>query len=237
MAKIKVPKKLKAKNRKSTRDVVIAISVAISLLVLFSAWAMKSHFIRRSRDKYIMYNDTMLCPHENRLEHVFTMMDWDVEHAEAKVSGINISYNRRGDRGLFVTRPFRKGEVIISIPLEATLSISGFSGRNQINDLTAGWDLYDEDADQYLDVLPLLTELLVNNQNSPFLPYICTLVPATAYYNLPLSLNRPADIYIRKLMPEFDRLVEKRSRSLDAFLPLFLRALKVTVTNSTNPYH
>ena len=88
-----------------------------------------------------------------------------------------------------MTEAVPKGSPILSVPLEVSLSFATFSGRLVGPMLTSTWGAMDEDADQMLDLLALVTELLVNKQFSPWAAYLCTLPQNLSEYDLPIAMR------------------------------------------------
>jgi hypothetical protein len=202
-------------EKKATRDGVVLGMVLLSLAVLLTSWA-----IHQWRGKVMKYEGLFpfKCPSERV---AFEELRKQMTLGGAQVAFVNIS-DKKGYRGLYTTKPITKGESILSVPMELTLSVASFSGRLISPAMTSAWSSLDEDADQMLDVLALMTELLVNGASSPWHLYFCTLPPNLRSFNLPITM----DSKLLRLQPELSRLVGKRLKALDLFLPLFVEALK-----------
>ncbi|MEW5297390.1 MAG: hypothetical protein WDW36_000601 [Sanguina aurantia] len=191
---------------------------------------------RRARSKE-EGNDSSISDHIRKLPHPsschgtgdrdFQVLQRHLQKRGADVENVRIGTFEDGLRGLQTNRFFKRGQVILSVPWELTLSAATFSGSQAAAALTASWAAY-ENGDQMLEVLALLYESVVvgggrGRHHSQWAPYICTL---PLQYSLPLNFTDPWARALVSALPDVSRLMVKRREALSDFGPRVELALK-----------
>ncbi|MEW5314750.1 MAG: hypothetical protein WDW38_006221 [Sanguina aurantia] len=191
---------------------------------------------RRARSKE-EGNDSSISDHIRKLPHPsschgtgdrdFQVLQRHLQKRGADVENVRIGTFEDGLRGLQTNRFFKRGQVILSVPWELTLSAATFSGSQAAAALTASWAAY-ENGDQMLEVLALLYESVVvgggrGRHHSQWAPYICTL---PLQYSLPLNFTDPWARALVSSLPDVSRLMVKRREALSDFGPRIEQALR-----------